>query len=110
MKVYEDDELIFEEKIVDKVEIKRTFTSGNHVLKAIIENEDYFLENNEFLMAIEVLDKPSVLFVTKQSSPMLNLYKDFYFIDEQEEIPENLDRYYAIVLNRATRPTLTILL
>jgi len=82
-----------------EVEIKRSFSSGTHTIKASIQEADHFPENNAFQKVINVYDRPKILFVTKRSSPLFELYEEFYNIEQTNIIPEDLDEYHAIVLN-----------
>jgi uncharacterized membrane protein len=99
LKVYVDSQEIINQKYSGPVEIKRTFDSGNHLIKAVLDTDDYFSQNNEFSKAITVYEKPLVLFLSKAGSPLLELYTPFYDIEQMAALPESLDKYYAVVLD-----------
>jgi hypothetical protein len=103
VKVWLDDTIILENQYTAPVEIKKSFVSGVHIMKAEISSDerDIFRENNVFYKVISVYSKPKILLVSKADSPISKLYNDFYSIDTQKKIdPQtDLDKYYAVILD-----------
>ena len=98
VKIYIDDKLEIEQQYEKPIELKKSFKSGSHVIKAEIETDDYFSENNEFFKIINVHKKPKLLFVSKDNSPLYDLFSDFYDVDLKDDISE-LDKYHTVILN-----------
>ncbi len=79
LKVYLDDNLVYQGKTLN-YELKKSFASGNHILRAELEfsNEkqeqkeidknDVFKENNVFYKVINVYDKPKILLITENTN------------------------------------------
>ena len=99
--IYVDDELKFNGKYDGKIEFKYSFTSGNHIIKAVLETgeDDLFKENNEYYKTVYVYNKPKILFYTDRSSPLEKLYSPFYSVDQIDDLDVDLDEYYAVILN-----------
>ncbi len=98
VKIYIDDKLEIEQQYEEPIELNKAFTSGSHVIKAVLENEDYFPQNNIFYKVVNVHKKPKILFVSESNSPLYELYYDFYDVDLTDDV-EDLDKYHAVVLN-----------
>lgn len=98
VKIYVDDKLELEQQYESPIAIKKSFKTGSHVIKAVLENEDLFQENNVFYKVINVHKKPKLLFVSKTNSPLYELYYDFYDVDLRDDI-KDLDKYHAVILN-----------
>ena len=99
IELYLDDELILETIYKEPIVIKQRFNQGEHLFKAVLNKEDYFDQNNEFYKAVTVYDKPKILFVSKSNSPLKKLYQSFYSVTSDNDLDNDLDEYYAVVLN-----------
>ncbi|MBW3020840.1 VWA domain-containing protein [Candidatus Woesearchaeota archaeon] len=73
--------------------------SGTHKLEAQLIATDYFEENNIFFKTISVLEKPKVLYVSKENSPIEKIFYEIYDLDELNYVPENLDKYFGVIIN-----------
>ncbi|MBD3203139.1 VWA domain-containing protein [Candidatus Woesearchaeota archaeon] len=95
-----DDKLIFEKK-TNKAKIKTnlSFSQGVHRLKAQISKKDLFKKNNIFYKTVSVAQKPEILLVTSQDTSLSDLVSEYYILSKKESIPDNLDRYYTVILN-----------
>ncbi len=98
VKIFVDEVLETEEQYETPIELKKSFSSGSHVIRAVLENDDHFQQNNEFIKVVNVHEKPKLLFVSKSNSPLYELYYDFYDVDLRDDIG-NIDKYHAVVLN-----------
>ncbi|MEM3374510.1 MAG: VWA domain-containing protein [Candidatus Woesearchaeota archaeon] len=122
LNVYLDEQLIFTGK-TDKYELKKSFDSGNHIIKAIIQTDkdrsgndnknnldknrldedDVFKENNVYYKTINVYEKPKVLMISNSmDSSFEKIFKELYELDVKQKLPEDkkeLYKYYAIILN-----------
>ncbi len=99
VKVYLDNNLVLDQKYEKPIELKETFGQGSHFIKAVLETDDYFTQNNEFYKVIKVYDKPKILFLSDKGSPLLDLYKPFYGIETQSKMPGSIDKYYAVIID-----------
>lgn len=99
VKVSVDGEIIYDARYEKEISIKKIFRAGSHIIKAELDSEDLFPENNIYYKTLMVYEKPSVLFVSKKISPLMDLYAPFYDVKVSETIPSSLDKYYAVLLN-----------
>ncbi|MFH2021639.1 MAG: VWA domain-containing protein [archaeon] len=99
VKAYIDDVLEYSGEYDRPIVLKKKFSGGTHVLRAVLEKEDFFSENNDFYKVITVLDRPKILFVTNSKSQLYELYNDFYEVDLASNLDRPLDKYHSIILN-----------
>ena len=102
VKVYIDDAVTFDGKYDKTIEIKKSFLAGTHIIRAVLETDaekDTFPENNIYYKTINVYKKPTVLFLSRKTSPLAELYSPLYSLDIKKELPENIDNYYAVILD-----------
>ncbi len=109
IKVFIDEILVFEGEYKKQIEVKRSFSSGNHVIKAVLETDelDFFPENNVFYKTVSVYKKLKILLISENGSPIENLYSPFYNLDIRSTLPNNLNEYYAIILNNVNAAKLS---
>ncbi|WP_414836517.1 VWA domain-containing protein [Candidatus Nanohalococcus occultus] len=75
----------------------RTFDSeGSNSLKASIDTDDSFSNNNEFFKTIRVTEKPEVLFIGDEGSFGREISR-FYDVTYRSSLPDDLDKYYSII-------------
>lgn len=79
--------------------LERTFEQGTHKITATIKVKDYFLQNNEFFKTVSVIKKPDILLVTRESDPLEYILKELYSVTKIGNLPEDLNKYYAVVIN-----------
>ncbi len=97
------------EKIVDTTTsekntlFRRVFKSGYHTIKAVIDVNDIFEENNMYYKSVRVVKKPSVLFWSKSDSPALVLFEQMYKVDSIGQLPSDLNGYHAVVIDNLNR-------
>ncbi|MCK4670110.1 MAG: VWA domain-containing protein [Nanoarchaeota archaeon] len=77
----------------------KAFKQGVHKIIATIGVNDMFSQNNVFYKTVEVLDKPSVLYVSMQESPLLKVLKELYKVTVVQNVPENLGPFSTVILN-----------
>lgn len=79
----------------------RMDTKGAHLLTVRMQpdGEDMREENNVFTKGIYVVDKPKVLLISGESSPLSAALDELYATTMREELPDNLTGYSAIVLD-----------
>lgn len=100
-----DNEIIYskESKGSQTVPFAKFFSEGAfHKITAKLVNinsDDYFKQNNIYYKTVKVVNRPSVLFVTKKSSPLLNEFQRLYDVSTTSTIPADLTNYMAVVLN-----------
>lgn len=85
------------ESTIEKVDL--TLKEGSHKLEADLITSDFNPENNKFYKSITVLDKPKVLYVSTESSPIEKIFRGIYDLDVKNSIPSNLDQYFGVIIN-----------
>ncbi len=81
------------------VEFTHAFDAvGAHEVEATISTDDRFASNDVFYKTVSVVEKPKVLYVSPGSYPFREYLSDIYDVEAADSVPENLDPYYAVVL------------
>ncbi|MBN2422348.1 VWA domain-containing protein [Candidatus Woesearchaeota archaeon] len=100
LKISVDGETVFDQETSeDIIQQEFSFYQGEHTIIAEIDEEDLFPQNNIFYKTIYVVDKPGLLFISKKYSQLAKIYEGLYDVDTVTYIPEDLDKYYAVILN-----------
>jgi uncharacterized membrane protein len=107
VRIFVNNNLEKEVQYDDEIIFKKSFGKGSHIIRAEVDYNDVFSENNIFYKTINVIEKPKILFVTKKNSPLFTLYNDFYYVDKDNDLKKDLDDYYAVVLNNINADDLT---
>ncbi len=81
------------------VDFSYTFQSvGSHRITATVSGPDTFEQNNVYRKTVRVVQRPKILYVSRGSYPLRNYLSTLYDVEQSQTIPENLDEYYAVVL------------
>ena len=72
--------------------------TGAHRVTATIDADDAFDENDVARKTVRVVDQPRVLYVSRGSYPLRDYLGELYEVETAESVPDDLDRYYAVVL------------
>ena len=100
LKVMLDDEVVHDEITTKNTfQFSRQLTKGTHRITASIVTQDFFPNNNVFYKTVKVVPQPKILLYSEKSSPMETLLKQLYVVDVSSSLPQNLQDYYAIVIN-----------
>ncbi len=105
LEVYLDGEIIYSNKWrgSQSVPFTNLFSEGTfHKITAKLVNiggNDHFKQNNIYYKAVKIVQRPSVLFVTRKSSPLLSEFEKLYDVTAVKSIPNDLSNYMAVVLN-----------
>mgnify|MGYP001616813234 CR=1 FL=1 len=77
------------------------FSEGFHKIHAMIKpsSEDYFPQNNEYLMTVKAVPRPSILYVGKPESPFGEALERIYAVTTAGSLPDTFDQYHLVVLN-----------
>lgn len=96
-----DDQKVLEREVssASTYSFKVSLSEGYHRIKAQINADDYFKENNVFYKVIKVEPKPKVLFLTKSTSPLQQIMGSLYDLRVASSLPSDYQKYSAIVLN-----------
>jgi hypothetical protein len=101
-----DDEIIYNDFLnKDEYTFTRNFSDGYHKIVARIApdaSQDYFQNNNVFYKTAHVIPKPKVLLVTQVETALKQVLDELYEVEQVNTLPtskDELDKYYAIVLN-----------
>lgn len=79
----------------------RTFDSeGVHRIRAVINADDRYPANNEYFKTVRVVEKPEILVVGGEGS-LAPEVEQFFEVSHSDDVPENLDDYYAVVLKNS---------
>jgi hypothetical protein len=81
------------------VPVAHTFEdTGSHRVTAEIDGEDVFAVNDVARKTVRVVDRPRVLYVSRGDYRLASYLNQLYDVDRAESVPENLDPYYAVVV------------
>jgi hypothetical protein len=81
------------------VEFSQTFEeTGSHRITATVSGQDTFAQNNVFRKAVRVVQRPKILYVSRGRYPFESYLSELYDVDRAQSVPEDLDDYYAVVL------------
>ncbi|AUV81607.1 magnesium chelatase [Salinigranum rubrum] len=81
------------------VDFSYTFQSvGSHRITATVSGPDTFEQNNVYRKTVRVVQRPKILYVSRGSYPLRNYLSSLYDVEQAQTIPENLDEYYAVVI------------
>lgn len=81
-------------------QFKRTFDSrGSHALEASIEDGGEFEVNDRYYKAVQVVEKPDVLFIGEQGALGEKL-SEFYDLTYRDSVPEDLSPYYTVIASK----------
>jgi uncharacterized membrane protein len=105
LEVSVDNEIIYskEGRGSQTVPFTKFFSEGYfHKITAKLVNiggDDHFKQNNIYYKTVKIVQRPSVLFVTKKSSPLLGEFERLYKVTKSSAIPNDLSAYMAVILN-----------
>jgi uncharacterized membrane protein len=100
LQVVLDGEVVYDQVTNDKIyQFTRQLPKGIHKIVAKIDSNDFFPNNNVFYKTVKVVPQPKVLFYSEEASPMETLLKQLYIVDTATSLPQNLNDYYAVVIN-----------
>ncbi|MBN2454461.1 VWA domain-containing protein [Candidatus Woesearchaeota archaeon] len=96
-----DDKEVFRQSASEPSRFSFTvaLTEGYHKIKAEINSDDYFKENNVFYKVVKVEPKPKVLLVSQTSSPLQQVMSQLYDLSTSTSLSYDYQKYSAIVLN-----------
>ncbi|WP_338737991.1 VWA domain-containing protein [Haloplanus salilacus] len=97
-----DGQQVASERIAEgtgSVPVSHTFEStGDHRITAEIDGDDEFEVNDVARKTVRVVDQPRVLYVSRGEYPLREYLGQLYDVETAESVPENLDPYYAVVV------------
>lgn len=79
--------------------IKKSFKKGQHQIVASINGEDTINENNVYYKSIEVIEKPKILLLSKERSPLSVMLNQLYDVDTRVNLPKNINHYLSIIID-----------
>jgi hypothetical protein len=106
LKVSVDNEVIINEAAnKDVYTIQKEFAEGDHqIIAEVNASQDYFTSNNVFYKTINVVKKPKILFISNAADPAEQIFTQLYDVTKQTYIPDNVNDYYAVVLDDMPMP------
>lgn len=97
VKVTLDNQTVLDSSISGSWSFNRSFSSeGAHRIKAEIESDDLYGENNRYYKTFEVQEKPEILYIG-QESELSDKLSQFYRVTVHQETPEDLSDYYTTI-------------
>ncbi len=100
VKVSIDSEVVFNSRTQESVKVSQAFLSeGYHTIKAEILEDDFFPQNNVFYKTVKVIKRPAILYLTKKDDPFKEIVQDIYEADKSTSIPDDLSKYYGVIIN-----------
>ncbi len=102
-----DNEVIIEKDTNDKsISVTRKLSKGSHRFEASTSS-DFFAQNNMFYKSVKAVPKPRVFLWAQKETPIAQLYKQVYEVDAGQALPQNLNNYYALVIDDIPAASLT---
>ncbi len=99
VRFFVDDDLLLEKTTDGEISFKRQFDEGYHSIRAELDEQDYFKDNNIFYKTVKVVDKPPIFIYEEQPSQLASFFADIYHVDAGPILPTDLSEYYAIIIN-----------
>ncbi len=79
-------------------EFSRTFSEkGAHRVKASIDEDDEFRQNNNYYHVVEVNEKPEILVLGVEGG-IGDRLEEFYEVEHTDSLPDDLSPYYTIIM------------
>ena len=100
--VYIDDDNVLSESYSGSnvFSVSKKFAEGYHVIRAEIDLKDRFRQNNVFSKTVKVEQKPKVLLVTRDSTPLSEIMNKLYRTTKTETLSgQDIKKYSAVILN-----------
>ena len=87
--------------------LSHSFTSvGPHRITASLDGDDAFAANDVHRKTIQVVEQPKVLYVSRGDYALEEYLRKLYDVERAKSIPEDLDDYYAVVIQDVAAPDL----
>ena len=81
------------------VTVAHNFSSvGPHRVTARLSGSDAFAANDVYYKSVQVVEQPEVLYVARGDYPLEDYLSELYDVTRAESVPEELDDYYAVVV------------
>ena len=94
-----DGRLIYDEVTgKQEIPIKQAFGPGFHRMTARIDSLDAFSQNNVYYKAVQAVEKPSILFVGGESSPLFSVLSQLYSA-KRGTLDDDLSPYAAVIMD-----------
>lgn len=94
-----DDQVLVQTTTQESISFSHAFSSGTHQITAQILEEDDDLRNNKYVHTVRATTKPLIAYVATQPTRLYPLLQQLYQVQHYTRVPQNLDRYYALVLD-----------
>lgn len=72
--------------------------TGDYRVVATLDGADVFAANDVVRLSVRVVERPSILYVSRGDYPLRGLLSDLYDVSESDAVPGNLDPYTAVVI------------
>ena len=72
--------------------------TGSHEITAEIGGSDVYPVNDAALKTVRVVEQPRVLYVSRGNYSLQSYLTQLYDVETAQSVPENLDPYYAVVV------------
>ena len=82
-----------------RVEFSHTFEdAGSHRVTARVDSDDAFEANDVFHKTVRVVERPTVLYVSRRDYPFGRYLEELYDVERADSVPDDLSGYYAVVI------------
>jgi len=83
----------------DSIRVNHTFEErGTHRVTARVESDDVHDRNDVFYRTVRVVEKPDLLYVSRQEFPLQSYLGGLYNVTTAETVPDDLEGYAAVVV------------
>lgn len=84
------------------VEVTHTFNdTGPHRVTARVDGDDRYAVNDVAYRTVRVVERPRVLYVSRDEYPLRDYLDRLYEVDTAESVPADLSPYYAVVVQNS---------
>ncbi|WP_414838182.1 hypothetical protein ACK3SF_02160 [Candidatus Nanosalina sp. VS9-1] len=98
--VFVDGEEVDTEETEEGFVFEKEFSeTGYHRIRAGLESEDQYSENNQFFRSVKVIERPEVLVVGDQGS-LGEKIQEYFDLEYSDTVPQDLSKYYSIILKK----------
>lgn len=94
-----DGQQVYSQPSLGVVQLEQTLPTGYHRIEARIQSQDAQPQNNAHYSVVQVLEKPKVLVLSKETGPLERALQGLFDTTIASALPADLSQYYAIVIN-----------
>ena len=86
-------------------ELEKEFSdTGYHRIRAELDSEDIYSQNNEYFKSVKVIERPEVLVVGDEGS-LGEKIQEYFDLTYRDAVPDDLSDYYAVIAKKSFEPS-----